>query len=193
MAIFGMSNSQIALINFKNRTQRDLSAYPTFNSKKYYNAFHHPSTLLQGHKVLGKFLTPNSAPNTMTPLLICFFIEQQFFIYSVLVVTLQTETRKEFTKEFEDAQQILVELHDYHAKSEMTQHKIVELTTYITNISLTIPGMGHHDSSLHISRRNYAYWIAWGKNLTNSKDHTHHFSPASSQLTPFLTFARFTS
>ena len=59
-------------------------------------------------------------------------------MYSVLVVTLQTERGKEVTEEFkDDAQQILAELHDCHTKSEMAQHEIVELITYITNLRLT--------------------------------------------------------
>ena len=59
-------------------------------------------------------------------------------MYSVLVVAHQTERGKELTKEFkDDAQEILAELHDYHNKSKMAQHEIVELTTYTNNLRIT--------------------------------------------------------
>ena len=133
MAILCMSNSQITLINFKKGTKRDLSANPTFKSEKYCYSFH-TAARTQG---LGDILDPKFHPkhsNTSTELL---FNEQQSFMCSVLVVTRQTERGKYLTKEFEDdAQQILAELHDYHTKSEMTQHEIVEL--YL-----------HHQSQTH--------------------------------------------
>ena len=75
-------------------------------------------------------------------------------MYSALVVTIQTERGKELNKEYEDdAQRILAELHEYYTKSEMAQHEIVELTTYITNLRLTDTWKGQHNSSLHISKR----------------------------------------
>ena len=50
-------------------------------------------------------------------------------MYSILVVTLQTERGKKLTKEYEgNARQILAELHEYHTTSQMAQHEIVELT-----------------------------------------------------------------
>ena len=100
--ILGMSNSQIALINFKKKTKRDLSAHPTFKSEKYYGTFHcsfHATTRAQG---LGDILDPKFCPkhsNTSAQLL---FSEQQPFMYSVLVVPLQTGRGKELTKEFKD-------------------------------------------------------------------------------------------
>ena len=73
-AILGILDSQVTLLNFKKGTKRDSSAYPTFKSEKYYDTFccsFHPT---QGHKALGTFSTPNSIPNTVTPLLNCFLV-----------------------------------------------------------------------------------------------------------------------
>ena len=136
--ISGISNSQIALINFKKGTKTNLSAYLIFKSEKYCDTFHHSFHATARAQGLGDILNPKFHPkysNTSTQLL---FSEQQPFMYSVLVVTLQTERGKELTKEFEDdTQQILAQLHEYHTKSEMAQHETVELTTYITNLRLT--------------------------------------------------------
>ena len=62
MAILGMSDSQIALINFKKETKRDLSTYPTFKSEKYYATFYcsfHTTTSAQG---VGDILDPKFYP-----------------------------------------------------------------------------------------------------------------------------------
>ena len=41
-------------------------------------------------------------------------------------------------EEFEgDARSILSKVHHYHTQSNMAQHEVVTLTTYITNLSLT--------------------------------------------------------
>ena len=79
-------------------------------------------------------------------------------MYSVQVVTLQTKRGKAIIKEFEDdAQQILAELLEYHMKSAMAQHEIVELTMYITNLWLTDTWKGmtqcfltHFKEKLHL-------------------------------------------
>ena len=90
-------------------------------------------------------------------------------MYSILVATLQSERGKELTQEHEgDAQQILTELHEYHTKSEMAQHENVELTTNSPTSDLLTHAKGQHNSSLHILKRNYAYWIAWWANQTQS-------------------------
>ena len=45
---------------------------------------------------------------------------------------------RELIKEFEgDARSILSKLHHYHTQSNVAQHEVVTLTTYITNLSLT--------------------------------------------------------
>ena len=57
---------------------------------------------------------------------------------SIMVISLHSEQGKELVKEYmDDAQVILSEFHDHHTNSEMAQHEIVELTSYITNLFLT--------------------------------------------------------
>ena len=69
------------------------------------------------------------------------FAEQQSFMYSVLIMSLQTDTGKELVNDYEDdAQVILSELHEHHTNSEMGQHESVELTSYITNLHLSDNG-----------------------------------------------------
>ena len=66
------------------------------------------------------------------------FQEKQSFVYSVLVTSFQMEKVRELVKEFEgDAQSILSKLHQYHSQSNVAQHEVVALTTYITNLSIT--------------------------------------------------------
>ena len=91
MAIPCMSLSQIALINFKKGSKRDLSVYPTLKSEKYYDTFHHsfhPTTKAQD---LGDLLNPKFHPIHISTSAQLLFSEPQTFMYSVLVVTLQTE------------------------------------------------------------------------------------------------------
>ena len=55
-----------------------------------------------------------------------------------MITSLQTDKGRELVKEFEgDARSILSKLHHYHTQSNIAQHEIVTLTTYITNLSLT--------------------------------------------------------
>ena len=64
--------------------------------------------------------------------------KNNFFVYSVLVTSLQTDKGRELVKEFEgDARSILLKLHHCHTQSNVAQHEVVTLTTYITNLSLT--------------------------------------------------------
>ena len=66
------------------------------------------------------------------------FQEKQSFVYSVSVTLFQTDKWRESVKEFEgDARFILSKLHHYHTQSNVAQHEVVTLTTYITNLSLT--------------------------------------------------------
>ena len=105
-------------------------------------------------------------------------------MYSVLVVTLQTKRR------MNSPWNSRVELHDYHTKSEMAQHEIVELTTFITNLRLTDTWKGMMQHSLHISRINCIFWIVEESNKI-LRLHASFFS--NKWLSPFLTFAGFTS
>ena len=55
-----------------------------------------------------------------------------------MVTSLQTEKGRELVKEFEGgARSIISKLPHYHMKSNVAQHEVVTLTTYITNLSLT--------------------------------------------------------
>ena len=57
------------------------------------------------------------------------------------------ELYQELVKDFEgDARSILSKLHHYHTQSNVAQHEVVTLTTYIANLSLT-------DSRKRTSRR----------------------------------------
>ena len=65
-------------------------------------------------------------------------LKNNLFVYSVFVTSLQTEKGRELVKEFEgDARTIISKLHHYHTESNVGQHEIVTLTTYITNLSHT--------------------------------------------------------
>ena len=65
------------------------------------------------------------------------FKGKQYFVYSVLVTSLQAEKGRELVKEFEgDARSIILKLHHYHTKSNVAQHDIITLTTDITNLTL---------------------------------------------------------
>ena len=66
------------------------------------------------------------------------FQEEQSFVYIVLVTSLQTDKGKELVKEFGgDARTIISKLHHYHTQSNVAQHEVVTLTTFITNLNLT--------------------------------------------------------
>ena len=55
-----------------------------------------------------------------------------------MVASLQTHKGRELEKEFEgDVRTIISKLHHYHTQSDVTQHEVVTLTTYITNLNLT--------------------------------------------------------
>ena len=65
------------------------------------------------------------------------FIEN-IFVYYVLVTSLQKDKGRELVNELEgDARTIISKLHHYETESNVTHHQVVNLTTYITNLSLT--------------------------------------------------------
>ena len=99
MAISGISDCQVALLNFKKGTNRDLSAYLTFKSEKYYDTFCHSFHAPARAQGLGNILDSNFCPKPSDTSAQLLFSEQEFFMYSVLVVTLQTERGKELTKD----------------------------------------------------------------------------------------------
>ena len=59
-------------------------------------------------------------------------------IYSILVASLQTDKGRELIKEFEgDTRTIISKLEHYHTQSNVAQHEVVSLTTYIINLNLS--------------------------------------------------------
>ena len=59
-------------------------------------------------------------------------------LFSLYWLLLFRQKRRELVKEFEgDAQSILSKLHHYHTQSNIAQHEVVALTTYITNLTLS--------------------------------------------------------
>ena len=59
-------------------------------------------------------------------------------MYSVLVTSLQTDKRRELGNKFDgDARTIISKLHHYHTQSNVAQHEVVTLTTYITNLNIS--------------------------------------------------------
>ena len=69
----GMSESQLILNNFSKATQKDITAYPTFKNKKYYDAFCHALMLPPRLKEWTTSLTQSVACNTLSHMLNCFF------------------------------------------------------------------------------------------------------------------------
>ena len=133
-----LSESQIALNNFKRGTKRDASGYPIFKNDLDYDTFQRSFLAIikaQGHfDVADPGFESDDGDQYAQEL----FQEKQSFAYSVLVTSLQTEKGRELVKEFEgDARPILSKLHHYHTQSIVAQHEVVTLTTYITNLSLT--------------------------------------------------------
>ena len=64
--------------------------------------------------------------------------EKQSFGYSVLGTSLQRDKGRELVKEFEgDSRTIISKLHHYHTQSNVAQHQVVLLTTYMTKLNLT--------------------------------------------------------
>ena len=133
-----LSESQIALNNFKRGTKRDASAYPIFKNDPYYDTFQRSFLAIIKAQELNDVANPVFEPDDGDQYAQELFQEKQSFVYSVLVTSLQTEKGRELVKEFEgDTRSILSKLLHYHTQSNVAQHEVVTLTTYITNLSLT--------------------------------------------------------
>ena len=89
-----MSDSQIALLNFKNGTKRDLTGYPIFKSKKYYDTICHSFYVTAKAQGLGNIVNSTFHPKTWQLLCSTAINEQQSFMYSILVVTLKPERER---------------------------------------------------------------------------------------------------
>ena len=96
------------------------------------------------------------------------------FVYSVLVASFQTDKERELVKEFEgDARSILSKLHHYHTESNVAQHEVETLTTYITNLRLTDSWKGTTCQFLRHFKGNVCLLFALSLTLTrprNSQD-----------------------
>ena len=113
-------------------------AYPIFKNDLYYATFQGSFLSIIKAQGLYDVANPDFEPDDVDQYAQELFQEKQSFVYSVLVTSLQTEKGRELVKEFEgDAQSILSKLHYYHTQSNVAQHEVVVLTTYITNLILT--------------------------------------------------------
>ena len=133
-----ISESQTALNNFKKGTRRDAPAYPIFKNDLYYDTFQGSFLAVIKAQGLYDVADPDHDNNDYNQYDKELFKEKQFYVYSVLVTSLQTEKGGELVKEFEgDARSIISKLHHHHHKANVAQHEVVMLTTYMTNLSLT--------------------------------------------------------
>ena len=131
------SESQTALNNFKKGTKRDASVYPIFKNDKYYDTFQRSFFTSLKAKGLYDVADPDHDPESGDIYEQELFKGKQFFVYSVLETSLQTEKGRELVKKFEgDARSIILKLHHYHTESNVAQHDIITLTTEITNLTL---------------------------------------------------------
>ena len=114
MATSQTSESYITLTNFKKGVKRDASAYPILKNERYYNTFilHFKATAkAQG---LNTLMDPNFTPGS-DEYEQQLFQDQQDFLYSVLISSLETDFSEALVKDHEgDAQLILELLHDHH-------------------------------------------------------------------------------
>ena len=89
------SESQTALNNFKKGTKRDASVYPIFKNDKYYDTFQR--SFLANLKAQGLYdvADPDHDPEDGDIYEKELFKGKQSFVYSVLVISLQTEKGRE--------------------------------------------------------------------------------------------------
>ena len=133
-----ISESQTALNNFKKGTERDASAYPIFKNDLYYDTFQR--SILAVIKAQGLYddAGPDYGPDDGDRYDKELFKEKQFFFLFCIGYLPSDRKGRELVKEFEgDARTIISKLHHYHTKSNVAQHEVVTLKTYITNLSLT--------------------------------------------------------
>ena len=137
------SESQVALYNFRKGTKRDASAYPIFKNDLHYDTLQRSFWATIKAQGLYDVADPDFDPDDGDQYNKQLFEEKQSFVYSVLVTSLQTDKGREWVKEFEvDVRTIISKLHHYHTESNVAQHEVVTLTTYITNLNLTDSWVG---------------------------------------------------
>ena len=129
-----ISNSQTALNNFKRITKRDASAYPIFKNDLYYDTFQRSFLAIMKAQGLYDVADPDYDPGDGDHYERELFQEKQSFVNSVLITSLQTDKGRELVKEFKrNARSILSKLHHYDTQSNVAQHEVVTLTTYISH------------------------------------------------------------
>ena len=119
--------------------KRDASAYPIFKNDLYYDRFQRSFLAIVKAQGLYDVADPDYDPGDSDHYEQELFKENQSFVYSVLVTSIQTDKGRELVKEFVgDARSILSKkTTHYHTQSNVAQHEAVTLTTYITNLSVT--------------------------------------------------------
>ena len=149
MATSEASESYITLTNFKKGIKRDASAYPIFKNERYYNTFIHYFKATAKAQGLSSLMDPNFTPGS-DEYEQQLFQEQQDFLYSVLISSLQTEFSEALVKDHEeDAQLILELLHEHHTgNSQYSRSEINRITKYLTNIKLDDTWRGTNESFL---------------------------------------------
>ncbi|KAL7570793.1 hypothetical protein ACA910_014422 [Epithemia clementina (nom. ined.)] len=134
---------------FKRGIKRDSAAFPTFKDDKYYDYFSRTFEAVADAQGLGDLLDPTFKPDHSDEYAVALFHEQQKFLYSVLLTTLQTDEGKSIVRAHakdKDAQAILRELRYHYTKSTVVRNEITRLTTYITNLCLDSSWRGTTES-----------------------------------------------
>ena len=97
-----MSESQLALDNFKKGTKRDVTAFPTFKNEKYYDSLHCAFCGTTKAQEVGNITGPDSCSKCSDIHAQLLFVEQQSFMYSAQVISVQTQQGNKLVKEYED-------------------------------------------------------------------------------------------
>ena len=149
MATSEASESYITLTNFKKGIKRDASAYPIFKNERYYNTFIRHFKATAKAQGLSTLMDPNFTPGS-DEYGQQLFLEQQDFLYSVLISSLKTDFSEALVKDHEgDAQLILELLHEHHTgNSQYSRSEINRITKYLTNIKLDDTWRGTNESFL---------------------------------------------
>ena len=148
------SESQVALNKFRKGTKRDASAYPNCMNDLYYYTFWRAFLATIKAQGLCDVADPDFDPGDGDQYDHLLFEEKQSLVYSVLVTSVQTDKGRELVKELEgDARTIISKLHHYHTQSNVAQHEVVTLTTYITSLNLTDSWKGTTSNFSVTSRR----------------------------------------
>ena len=99
-----ISESQTALNNFKRGTKRDSSAYPIFKNDLYYDTFQRSFMAVIKAQGLYDAVDPDYDPDDGDQYKRNLFQEKQYFVYSILVTSLQTEREESWSKNLKEMQ-----------------------------------------------------------------------------------------